>query len=488
MLFFLLFSQVQSFRPSEGIQHLLKLSSDQDYDNSVTCKRPSVKSMVNLWEAYPNSCILHDKHSFLSIKTERFQFERGTEVRFDFVKIWGKILEKKEFFDSWRVIDGEGVNDKGGLRQMLYDNVDSSYLLGEKDQLEATIQAVENDGLEFKGDIDTHLFITHHLAGLLSGFYLTSSPVLKEKAVLFGEKALKFYKNWHPFARFNFETNHGIIDKIHLKQFVNLGEFYILFRLTKDQRYEKVINDTVKALETLTRYEVLPEFASFEKGKVTFSGFLTGNSESAQVQRILWNNWKLSKKSQQVFRTLMDINKKSVLSLLPFTTKQGDVVMIERRPEDFEYRMNLKMCAWAGVLAEENRRTINSTEMILAQKLFATCIKAFRLKEPADFVYLDPEKIVTKVKGFSIPGEIFESLFFIWRSHGDHSLRKLGIALFAELKNRFGKRFGFAGIGSELMPQDFLSKSLKYLFLTQASHTVFLGAQFNTEGHLLGTK
>jgi hypothetical protein len=101
---------------------------------------------------------------------------------------------------------------------------------------------------------------------------------------------------------------------------------------------------------------------------------------------------------------------------------------------------------------------------------------------------LDPEKIVTKVKGFSIPGEIFESLFFIWRSHGDHSLRKLGIALFAELKNRFGKRFGFAGIGSELMPQDFLSKSLKYLFLTQASHTVFLGAQFNTEGHLLGTK
>ena len=79
---------VHSFRPSDGIQYLLKRSSQNDYENSITCKRPSVKSMVQLWDAHPNACISHDKHSYLSLKTERFQFERGTEVRLEFVKVW----------------------------------------------------------------------------------------------------------------------------------------------------------------------------------------------------------------------------------------------------------------------------------------------------------------------------------------------------------------------------------------------------------------
>ena len=82
---------------------------------------------------------------------------------------------------------------------------------------------------------------------------------------------------------------------------------------------------------------------TINKGKATFSGSLTFNSDSAQVQRILWNNWKLSNKSQEVFKTLLEINKKSILPLLPFTSKQGDVVMIERQPERVEHKMH-KLC------------------------------------------------------------------------------------------------------------------------------------------------
>ena len=371
---------------------------------------------------------------------------------------------------------------------MLYNNIDSTYLLGEQDQLEKVISLVDNDLIEFTHDINTHDFITQHVAGLLSSFYLTNSPSLKAKALLFGEKALKFYKDWFPFTTYNFELNQGKTDKIHLKQLLNLGEFYILFRLTKDSRYEKVINSTIQALSSLTKFEVLPEYLTINKGKATYSGWLTSSSDSAQVQRILWNNWKLSNRTQGIFKTLLEINKKSVLSLLPFTSKQGDVVMIERQPERVDQKMHLRMCAWAGVLAEENRRTVNSTEMALASRLFTTCIKAFKNKEPSDYIYLEADNVVTKAEEFSIPGEIFESLFMLWRSNGDHSLRKLGISLLADLKKRFEKKFGFAGIGSQIMPGDLLSKTLKYLFLTQASHTVFLGAQFNTEGHLLGSK
>jgi len=491
MVFFVwvLCSLAHSSKVQELTNDLLRTSSKNDYDGNYNCKRPSVKAMVGLWEIYPNQCLVPNKHSYISIKSDRFQFERGTEVRLEFVRIWKHYLRENQFTDSWMPRSGTGTNDKGGTQEMFFNNIDSTYLMGEKDQLNTTFAIVENKLLNIEGNFSTYDFITKHIGSLISAYYLTSNPLLKLKALQYGEWIFEFYKDWVPYTTYNFKSKKGEFGKIEIKQLVNVAELYILSRLSKDERYEKLIGRIVDQLKEISHFQVLPQHAYLEDGvKLKYAGWLSSNSESADVQRVLWNSWRLSNRKDEVFKTLLDINKKAILTLLPFSSKDGSVIMIERTPKTVEYRMDLKMCGWAGVLAEENRNIMNSSEVNLAVKLMNTCLRVFTDLNPSNLLYLNEEKVETRDSLFSLPGEIAESLFFLYRATGEHWIRKAGLHMFRVIKKNYGKEFGYVFTGSEVMPSDFLSKTLKYLFLLQASPSLFLGAYFSTAGHLLASK
>ena len=489
LIVLVLFSLAHCSKVMDRTSELLSTSTSRDYGSKHTCKRPSVKAMVNLWETYPNQCLVSNKHSYISIKSDRFLFERGTEIRLEFVRIWNYYLKQNQLTDSWIPSSGTGINDKGATQEMFFNNIDSTYLMGEKDQLNTTFAILENELLNIKGNFSTYDFITKHIGSLLSAYYLTNNPLLKQKAIHYGEWIFKFYKDWVPYTTYNFETNKGEYGKIEIKQLVNVAELFVLSKLSQDERYDKLIEKIVNHLKEITHFQVLPQHAYLEDGnKLKYAGWLTSNSESADVQRVLWNNWKLSNKKDEVFLTLLNINKNAILTLLPFSSKDGNVVMIERTPKAVEYKMDLKMCAWTGMLAEENKNVMNSSEITLAVKLMKSCLRVFTDLTPSNFLHLNADKVETKDDVFSLPGEIAESLFFLYRATGEHWIRKAGLHMFRVIKKNYGKEFGFVFSGSEVMPSDFLSKTLKYLFLLQASPTLFLGAYFSTAGHLLAIK
>ena len=192
----------------------------------------------------------------------------------------------------------------------------------------------------------------------------------------------------------------------------------------------------------------------------------------------------MSNKTHTVFKDLYDNNKAFALKKLPFNNHNDDIILAEKA-EEYNYRMNLRMCAWAGVLAEENYLFLNKTELNFAEKLITSCYKVFLNEKWSDYLYLEMSGLVTKDSEFSIPGEIFESTFFLFRATSDNSYRKLAFNAFKAIKDRCKKSFGYSCDG-KLMPHDFFSKTLKFLFLLFNDSNNFSRSVFSSTGHLIG--
>jgi Glycosyl hydrolase family 47. len=170
---------------------------------------------------------------------------------------------------------------------MIYNNIDSAYLLGNKEEFNNTANAAANNKDIPEGFIDVYEFITEKLGGLLSGYFLSEDSRLLEKAIETGELLISFYDNWYPYSKYNLSSKQGKYNKIPLKLLINLSELYILHRYTFDPRYLSLIENVSNNLQILLNYPVLPSHAVVKDNKIEFVGFITSDYSSAEVQRIL---------------------------------------------------------------------------------------------------------------------------------------------------------------------------------------------------------
>lgn len=471
----------------EELQELLKQSTRGDYSNDVTCKRPSVKTMIYLWESNPVMCVNYDEHEYLSVQYTNYLTGKGSEIQSEFMEIWGNYLTAALGKDSWRPISGTGVNDKSGTKHMIYNNLDSSYVLGTKEQYNVTlVAAIENQEIP-QNFVNVHEFITDGIGGLISMYHLQRNEKVLKKIAESGENLLKAYANWYPYTLYDFEKNIGKYEKIPMKALVNVAELYMVYHYTKDSRYKDLLNTIEEQLKVLLPYEVLPEFAVVNDGKIEFHGMITAEFGSAEVGKILYTNWLVSNKTANIYKEIYDKTKQFVLKKLPFSSDKGQVVLAERNEEGVRYRMNLKMCLWSGILAAESNQVINTTELDFAQRLLSSCFHFFKQDSlPADYLYLEKEKMVIKDKAFSIPSELFESLYYVFKATHDSNYRKLASYVFSVIKSHCKVSKGYSMLGADQMPQDFLSKSLKFLFLMFDESRKFSQSTLTFSGHFTG--
>ncbi|OMJ93779.1 hypothetical protein SteCoe_3226 [Stentor coeruleus] len=484
--FIMLILAAQAKNLPKELQALLKLSSDGDYSNKVTCKKPSVKTMVQLWEGHPNECIHEDSNSYLSIQYEKYLADKRLEFHSELIDVWAVIEDKALDQDLWNPVTGIGYSEKSSSSRLAIMNLDSVCLLGEKDQYNRTAEYILKLNLHEQGVIDVYDMVTQEIGALLSTFYLSKDKNILEKAKTAGEFLLKMYENWYPYSSYDVNKAQGFYDTISIKHILNLNEIYVLHFHTGDSRYMTIISQVISNIEDLLKYEVLPQYAIVKNNKLKYSGSITSDSSSAEVARILWNNWILSNKTANIFKDLYEKTKAYTIKKLPYTNDQGEILLVERNGDDIKYKMHLKMCAWAGVLGQESLVNFNMTLLKFSHKLLTSCFKFFTGGNlPADYLYLSANKITMEDKYFSIPSEIFESAYYMQKATSDGNFRKVVSFAFSSIKAKLKRKYGFTILGKDMMPEDFLSKTLKYLMLIYSDNRL-VRALMTTTGHFLG--
>lgn len=484
--FILLILGAQAKSLPKELQALLKVSSDGDYSNKITCKKPSVKTMVQLWEGHPSECIHNDPNSYLSIQYEKHLTDKRMEFHSELIDIWKVIEDKALDKDLWNPVTGMGYSEKSSSSRLALVNLDSICLLGEKDQYNKTAEYVLGLKLHEQGVIDVYDMVTQEIGGLLSTFYLIKDQNILVKAKAAGELLLKMYENWYPYSSYDVTKAQGFYDNLSIKQILNLNEIYVLHFHTGDSRYMTIISQVISNIEDLLKYEVLPQYATVKNNKLKYSGSIAADSSSAEVARILWNNWILSNKTASIFKDLYEKTKTYAIKKLPYANDQGEILLVERNGDDIKYKMHLKMCAWAGVLGQDSLANFNMTLLKFSHKILTSCFKFFAGGNlPADYLHLSANKITIEDKYFSIPSEIFESAYYMQRATTDGNFRKIVSFAFNTIKAKLKRKYGFSVLGEDVMPEDFLSKTLKYLMLIYSDNRL-VRALMSTTGHFLG--
>ena len=486
-LVFLFLSSSHSMRVSEEMRSLLKKSSRGDYGNKVTCKKPSVKTMVYLWEQDPSACIAEDPNEYLSVYYTKYLNEKASEVQAEFMETWGQYLKLAWGADSWRPQSGKGLNDKSYTKHMIYNNLDSSYLLGTQVQFNLTLHAAVDNKDPPQGFVNVFEFITDGIGGLLSTYHLQPSSELLQKIKQAGLELVKVYENWYPYTLYDFQEGKGKYERIPMKALVNLNEIYKLYEITGDSRYKEIAERVTKGLRDVLDGQIVPEFGEIEDGEIQMRGVITSEYFSSEVGKILYNNWLLSNRTDIVSKGIYDKLKNLVLTRVALGSSRGEIILIERNEKGVRPRMNMKMCQWAGILAEESRNDFNNTELITALKLIQACFVFFNdEKLPSDYIYMEKKNLYQVDSDFSIPSELFESLYYIFKATHDTRYRELGYYAYSVIKSHCKVMYGYTIPGKDLMPQDFFSKTLKYLFLIFDENRRFSHPIISSSGHFLG--
>jgi mannosyl-oligosaccharide alpha-1,2-mannosidase len=486
-ILFLLGCNVYSLeRLPKELEEMMQTSIENDHANKVTCKKPSVSTVVKLWEAHNDECIMDDPNEFLSIQFNRHLFTTASEFREEFRYIWGNYSEKAWGTDSWKPISGVGINDKNGVKHMIYNNLDTVFILGTQKQFNLTRDAVlEDHGPE--GPVDVYQFITNRIGGLLSACLISNDAKLIEKLYEAGDVMLEMYANWYPYKIYDLNKKKGTYGKIPLKAIINISEIQALYKYTKDPRYLDLIETITGNLTRLQDYKILPRYAMVKNGEIEFVDSITSDYSSVEIQKILLNNWLLSGQKIRIFKDLYDKTKDHYFNHLTFINDKRELILSESNSDKVNYKMNLKMCGWAGILAQESLINLNVTEIRFAENLIGTCSKLFNLKSlPSDYLSLEKERITLSGSKFSIPSELFESSYLMYKATSNLIHRKSAYYVFAAIKNVCGKQYGFSMTDKDLMPQDFLSKTLKYMFLLFAEDHQYRRVVISPSGHLLG--
>ena len=469
------------------MEDLFHEATDQDRENLSTCKRPSVKSMIFLLENYSKLCIPIDVNDYPSISYSQYIHNKCSEIQSIFMEAWDHYYQRAWGKDSWNPLPGTGVNDKNGIKHMIYNNLDSVYLLGTKEQHDITTLATVNNTDPPEGFVNVFEFITDGIGGLMSDIYLTNDKNVLNKTKQAGEIMLKVYEKWYPYTFYDFTNNIGKYEKVPIKAIFNVAEIYMLYSYTGDSRYKVLLENISLEAKQLLRFDVLPEYAIFKDDKIMFEGVITNGHSSGEFQRILYNNWILSNKTSTVYKELYDKNKNYSLKKLPFSNDKGDVLMMERNGNEIEYRMNIKMCSWPGILAQENFFEPNLTEVRFAQKLMKSCIKFFTDKTlPNNYLYLEKEMLVQGNKTTTIPGEIFESIYYLHRLTRDKEYRNFMSQALQTIRTVAKVNYGYTVPGTDKMPKDFFSKTLKFIFLTYNEDKRLALPTTTPSGHILG--
>lgn len=143
--------------------------------------------------------------------------------------------------------------------------------------------------------------------------------------------------------------------------------------------------------------------------------------------------------------------------------------------------MSHNACAWPGILALENLVVgKNETDIRTAKKLTETCIKNYmntKTQLGPQYMHFDP-KLGMHYKtesAYRLESDLVETLFYMWRLTKIHTFKTAAWHCFKMMQKYCKGKYGYSTLLSvheekaeqnDEMPSYFLSKTLKYLFMT----------------------
>ena len=482
--------------PQEDLDKVIQKSIELDRYNEVTCKRPSVKEFVHLWNNLNHKCLETDQNDFVYVSYKAHLNATRQAIKQEVNFVWSNYKKHAWGSDTILPVSGKPFDAFGSISYMIHSSLDSLFLMGNLTDFKEALEYSVTTGKE----IHTSEYIQDLVGGLLSAYFLSGEPLALEKAKQAGELLWKIYtyrRELLPYPFFNLKTGQGTVpDKIvKSSELLNLSELLVLYKLTNSQNYQRVINSLENLIQEKSKdLSFLPiSFFTreFKRMQPRFGGSFILNSQGAHLHRYLFNNWLLS--GHSYFKELYDRTKWKVIDLA-LTNQEGKLfipVVTERG--DTRHELHQASCAWAGQLALENLlKDYNSTEVGFAKKLMETCLEMFSEKElPSSTFKFSKESTEPLPGGFELHSEVFEGLFHLYRLTGDQRYRKVSMSIFEKVKAQCKAQYGYSTLDQEgkqtdTMPSSFLSKTLKYLYLLHSSETFLKEAKylFTPRGHI----
>lgn len=176
-----------------------------------------------------------------------YQTARQSAVKQVFWRCWKSYKSKAWQADELAPISGTPRNGLGGWGTTIFDNLDTLWIMGMKDEFENAATAVSQMSLADTSspDINTHEVNVHHLGGLLAAYDLSSDPRLLQKAIEVGDMLYAAFDtpnrmpiiHWdlHRAARQEEQIAEEVASASELGSFVL--EFTRLTQITGDQKY-----------------------------------------------------------------------------------------------------------------------------------------------------------------------------------------------------------------------------------------------------------
>uniref|UniRef100_A0A8C5QD89 alpha-1,2-Mannosidase n=1 Tax=Leptobrachium leishanense TaxID=445787 RepID=A0A8C5QD89_9ANUR len=413
-------------------------------------------------------------------------------------------------------------NEWFGLGLTLIDALDTMWIMGLKEEFEEAREWVATK-LTFDKNVDVNLFEStiRILGSLLSTYHLTQDVMFLDKAKDIGTRLLPAFNTPSkvPFSDVNIGrgtahaprwTSDSTVAEVTSVQL----EFRELSRITKDNRFQKVVDQVTQHVHGLQgkRDGLVPMFINTNSGQFSHLGVFTLGARADSYYEYLLKQWLQSGKKESAFLEDYIEAIEGVKKNLLRKSEPGRLTYVgELSHGHFSPKMDHLVCFLPGTLALGAHNGITADHMDIATALAETCYQMYKQMETG----LSPEISHFQTHAQQKEGkdidvkpadrhnllrpETVESLFYLYRFTGDTKYQDWGWEILQNF-NKFTRvdTGGYSSINnvqsaSNPEPRDkmesfFLGETLKYLYLLFSDDVDLINLDkfvFNTEAHPL---
>ena len=436
--------------------------------------------------------------------------KRREEVKEEFRFVWEKYAEKAMGYDSIRPVDGQGLNDWGGVNLFIIESLDTMHLMGFHDWFTQSIDyVIENTN--FQRNFTSSVFETtiRLLGGLLSAAEISHREELVEKATELGFRLVRAFKMNDTFPYPWINMGLGIF---YYSQYLVLSEvatltmeFRKLTELTRINQFSRVVSKVESFFLRKLRDKNGILRQNLAISNLDFYGKYTIGGGTDSFYEYLYKSWLMQGRENEELRSTYEYTKWATIEKLMHTSNSGFTYMRELEADGIaSSHMEHLACFFPGLLSLENiLETYDPKEVQLTKKLLEACLEPARtvktrlVPEASSF----QEKVRPKVemKSNQLRPEVIESLFYMWRLTHDEYYRDMGYRIFEAFRQHCKSHFGYSAVEdvdeipvrhTNDQPSYFTAEVLKYLYLlfspvlfTQDDVLPLDTYVFNTEGH-----
>ncbi|KAI9498280.1 glycoside hydrolase [Zychaea mexicana] len=440
-----------------------------------------------------------------------------------FKHAWNGYRQHAWGHDELRPLSNGTSDTRNGWGASIFDGLDTIIIMGLEEEYHQALEHVENvDWNSTKEPSKTFETNIRYLGGLLSAYDLRPNPIFLEKAVELAQNViLPAYDtpNGMPAAYVDVATGKPTKGKeLILAEFGSLQlEMVRLSQLTGDERYAKIANDVVYAIDKVPTpfpgiYPIIWDLDTFTPSSsyITIAGGGDSYYEYLLKTYLLTNGGE----GQQ-----LDMWKKSIASMQTYLRSEtsGSMVFLAEINEDYKLLQTGELVCFIPGNILLGARYLNDSDLtIFASELMKSCYDTWAVTPtgiaPETWSWIDKSQNISSYPdvmqlamqttgyvpqdvSYDLRPETLESIFYFYRLTGDPKYQDMAWKIFESIEKYCKTPSGYSRIddvskadGVQILDFEesyFFAETLKYLYLIFADPNVMSLDEwvFSTEAH-----